>query len=294
MKDTVRLACEERIRIIPLVRVLPVRVLDKATLRTAKYRCIAASIAELGLIEPLVVYPQLDNAGFFMLLDGHIRLSILREVGWESCKCLIATDDEAFTYNHKVNRLSAIQEHFMIMRAIQGGLSAEEIGKSLNVDVSRIRQKRDLLEGICPEAVELLKERRANANALREMRKVSPMRQIEIAELMCASHNFSHNYARCLVATTPAEQLLEGDRGRETHGLTPDEISRMENEMAILGREFKILEEGHGRNVLNLVVVIGYIKQLLDSARAVRHLSQAHPEILTQFQKLAELRNLIE
>src|SRR5690606_33575047 len=109
-----------------------------------KYRCIAASIAELGLIEPLVVYPQLDNAGYFMLLDGHIRLSILREVGWESCKCLIATDDEAFTYNHKVNRLSAIQEHFMIMRAIQGGLSAEEIGKSLNVDVSRIRQKRDL------------------------------------------------------------------------------------------------------------------------------------------------------
>lgn len=35
--------------------------------------------------------------------------------------CLISDDDEAFTYNHKVNQLSAIQEHFMILRAINAG-----------------------------------------------------------------------------------------------------------------------------------------------------------------------------
>jgi len=294
MTDKVRLACEDRIRIVPLARILPTRVLDKPTLRTAKCRCISTSISALGLIEPLVIYPQRDSEGTFMLLDGHVRLTILRELGWESCKCLIATDDEAFTYNHKVNRLNPIQEHFMIRRAIKGGLSPEDIARSLNVDVARICLKRDLLDGICPEAVELLKEQRANAGTLRELRKVVPMRQIEIAELMCASHNFSHNYAKCLVTTTPADQLVEGERARDTHGLTPDEISRMEHEMALLGREFKVLEESHGKNVLNLVVVIGYIKQLLDSARVVRHLSQVHPEILTQFQKLAELRNLVE
>lgn len=294
MTNKVRLACEERIRIIPLARILPVRLPDKVTLRSSKCKCIAASIAELGLIEPLVVYPQRDNDGFFMLLDGNVRLSILRELGWESCKCLIATDDEAFTYNHKINRLNAIQEHFMILRAIKGGLSPDEIAKSLNVDVARICQKRDLLEGICPEAVELLRERRANVGTLRELRKVTPMRQIEIAELMCASHNFSHSYAKCLVTTTPVDQLIDSERGREAHGLTPDEISRMEHEMAVLGREFKVLEDSHGKNVLNLVVVIGYIKQLLDSARLVRHLSQTHPEILTQFQKLAEVRNLVD
>jgi hypothetical protein len=36
-------------------------------------------------------------------------------------KHLIATDDEGFTYNHKVNRLTAIQEHFMILRALKNG-----------------------------------------------------------------------------------------------------------------------------------------------------------------------------
>ena len=68
----------------------------------------------------------------------------------------------------------------------------------------------------------------------------------------------------------------------------------MEHEMAMLGREFKVLEESHGKNVLNLVVVIGYLKRLLDSARIVRYMSQRHPEILSQFQKLVELRNLTE
>src|SRR5208282_2675247 len=63
-------------------------------------------------------------------------------------------------YNHKVNPLTAIQEHFMIMEAIRNGVWEERIAKTLDVDVAAIRRKRDLLEGICPEAVQLLKEKR--------------------------------------------------------------------------------------------------------------------------------------
>jgi hypothetical protein len=33
----------------------------------------------------------------------------------------LARDDEAFTYNKRVNRLSIVQEHFMILRAIDRG-----------------------------------------------------------------------------------------------------------------------------------------------------------------------------
>jgi hypothetical protein len=34
------------------------RALDGGIRKTAKYRCIAASVRQLGLIEPLVVHPQ--------------------------------------------------------------------------------------------------------------------------------------------------------------------------------------------------------------------------------------------
>jgi RepB plasmid partitioning protein/ParB/Sulfiredoxin domain len=292
MSESVQLACQSEIVEIMLPKILPMRLLDAGIVKTSKYKCIQASIRELGLIEPLVVYPQPNIDGCFMLLDGHVRLMILKGLGAAVAKCLISTDDEGFTYNHKVNRLSAIQEHFMILRAIKNGVSEARIAQSLNVDLHSIRQKRDLLEGICSEAVKLLREKSASANALRELRKVKPMRQIEIAELMCAANNYSAGYSKCLVAATPAELLGDAERGKDIKGLSPEDISRMEHEMDSLGRDFKLIEESHGKNVLNLVLVVGYLRKLLENPRIVRHLSIQHPEILTEFQKLVEARNL--
>ena len=292
MKDQVRLACESEILEIPLAKILPMRLLDESIRKTRKYKCIEASIRELGLIEPLVVFPQPNSDGCFMLLDGQVRWMILKDLQIPSAKCLVSTDDEGFTYNHKVNRLSAIQEHFMIMRAIKNGVSESRIALALNVDVQSIRQKRDLLDGICPEAVQLLRDKRATGSTLREIRRVKPMRQIEISELMRAASNFSVGYAKCLVAATPVEHFIDSEKIKETRGLSPDDVSRMEHETESLGREFKLIEESHGRNVLNLVLVVGYLRKLMDNARVVRHLSQHHPEILVEFQKLIESRNL--
>lgn len=294
MSDNVRLACGPEVIMVPLEKILPMRLLDDGVRKSIKYKCIEASVKELGLIEPLVVFPQPNSDGAYMLLDGHVRHMILKGLNQAAAKCLIATDDEGFTYNHKVSRLTAIQEHFMVLRAIKNGVSETRIAKALDLDVGTIRQKRDLLDGICREAVDLLKDCRATGNAFRELRKVKPMRQIEIAELMCAAGNFSVGYTKCLVTATPEDQLLESGRTKETHGLTPEDISRMEHEMESLGREFKLIEESHGKNTLNLVLVIGYLRRLLDNARIVRFLSQNYPEILTEFQKLVETKNLNE
>jgi len=111
-------------------------------------------------------------------LDGHLRFEVLKEIGQKEVFCLVSTDDEAFTYNHKVNRISPIQEHFMILRAIEKGVSEERIAKTLNVDVAKIRQKRNLLESICAEVVELLKDKHFSPNAIRVLKKMKPMRQI--------------------------------------------------------------------------------------------------------------------
>ena len=208
--------------------------------------------------------------------------------------CLVATDDEGFTYNHKVNRLTAIQEHFMILKAVKNGVSEHDIASALDIDVAQIRKKRDLLVGICREAVELLKGKKAGAGAITQLRKVKPMRQIEMAELMCASHNFSISYAKCLIAATPPEQMLDEEATKDVDGLSPVEMARMEREMESLSKDFKQIEEIHGKNVLNLVIVLGYLKKLLDNARVVRYMAQTYPEILTEFQKIVESRGLEE
>jgi len=292
MTNRIRLACEPKIMLIPVSSILPVRKLSPAMCKTEKYRRIIASIREVGIVEPLVVYPQASGETQYVLLDGHVRLAVLKEMGQENVNCLVAMDDESFTYNHKVNPLSAIQEHFMIMEAIRQGVSEERIAKTLAVDVAAIRRKRNLLDGICPEAVQLLKNKRASAAAFREIRKVKAMRQIEMAELMVAANTFSASYAQCLLAATPQEQLLEPDKPKEVRGLSPEDMSRMEREMENLGQDLRSVEDSHGRNVLNLVLVSGYLKKLLENARVVRYLSQHCGEILAEFQKIVESKTL--
>lgn len=221
-----------------------------------------------------------------------MRLEILKESGRNAVDCLVAIDDEAFTYNHKVNQLSPIQEHYMILKVLNLGVSEDRIAKAINVDVSLIRKKRDLLEGICPEAIELLKHTRTSPDAFHQIRKVKPMRQIEIAELMVASNNYSASYAKCLYIATPAEQQIEPAQPKDANGFNADDIARMEREMESVTQDFRLIEESHGKNVLNLVLVVGYLKKLLDNARVVRYLSRYRPEVLSEFQKIVETKSL--
>jgi hypothetical protein len=94
------------------------------------------------------------------------------------------------------------------------------------------------------------------------------------------------------VAATPVDSLVEAERGRDNRGMSPEDVSRMEHESESLNREFRLVEESHGKNVLNLVLVVCYLRKILENPRVARHLSQHHPEILAEFQKLVEARNL--
>jgi hypothetical protein len=201
----------------------------------------------------------------------------------------VATDDEAFTYNKRVNRLAIIQEHKMIMTAIQKGVPEERLARALNVNISSIRSRRRLLEGICPEAADLLRDKHVPINSFHELRKLKPMRQIEAADLMVAMNRYTISYARSLVAATPESQLVE-KKQKKLKGLTPEQIARMETESANLQREFKMIEQDYGADHLDLVLAVGYIGRLLGNAKLVRYLAQYQPEILAEFQKISELQ----
>ncbi len=273
---------------LPVDKILPLRSLAKSVITSPRYLRIKASMEEIGIIEPPIVFPQKGHKGVYILLDGHIRLHITRSLSIESLFCLIATDDEAFTYNHKVNQLQPIQEHFMILRAIKDGVSEQRIAKALDLNIDTIKQKRDLLTGICPEAVELLRNRKVSAGAIREMKQVKPMRQIEMAEVMIASDNYSAAYAECLVLASPAGHLITDGQQTTPKGIENQDIARMQREMESMEAEFKLVQEEYGQNMLHLIVVIGYLRNLLDNAAVVRFLSKSEPEMLTEFQKIVD------
>src|SRR5687768_1132198 len=136
----VKLSFERTTLLIPLDHIVPSRKQKEKFRRTSKYQSILASIREIGIIEPLAVFPTPPAASTaspskasFLLLDGHLRFEALKDLGAETALCLISKDDEGFTYNRQVNRLSTIQEHLMIRRAIERGVASEKIAKALNV-----------------------------------------------------------------------------------------------------------------------------------------------------------------
>ena len=278
---------------IPLDQLFPLRKTNLRPEEQGKLKCIVASIKEIGVIEPLIVYPQegragRSGAGGYIILDGNIRYAILKDMKKPDAFCLIATDDEAYTYNHKVNNLSPIQEHFMILRAIEQGVSEEKIASTLAVDVLAIRKKRNLLDGICPEAVSLLKDRKATAESLRELRRVVPMRQIEIAELMCDLNCFSGVYAHSLYTATPEDQRLAEFRQKKDDVVDANDRERLRREMQNLHRELKVVEETYSDNALNLVVAARYVQSLLENGRVLRYLTQHHAELVRELKKIGE------
>jgi hypothetical protein len=281
----VRHAFEDASLRMPLANILPLRQLTASVLKSKKYAQIAASIEEVGIIEPPVVVRDRSNPEVFLLLDGHIRIDILKKRGDIEVVCLVATDDEAFTYNKRISRMAIIQEHRMILKAIERGVPEERLARALNVSISNIKQKKALLDGICPEAVSLLKDKHVPINTMEQLKKLKPVRQIEAIQLMSAVNKFTVTYARSIVAATPDDQMVNG-RKRPIIGLSEEQLQRMQIETESLNRDFRKVEEDFGADHLDLVIATGYVGKLLNNARVVGYLAQHHPDIFSEFQRL--------
>jgi len=277
---------------LPLEVILPIRKVRNPQKTIGRFQTIVASVKELGLIEPLMVFPEKNKSGHYLLMDGHLRFYALKELGVTEADCIICHQDESFTFNARINRVSPIQEHGMIMRAVKNGVTPERIAAALNLKVDRIHDTLNLLNGIHPEAIEIIKDKQVCQSAIRMLKKVIPLRQIEIAELMITANNFSQGYAHALLMGTPADQLVAPEKSKQVKGLSAEEVARMEQEMQSAEHDFKAVEQSYGDNVLNLTLAGAYVKKLLLNAKVIRFLSSKHPEIFSVFEDVAAMETL--
>ncbi len=293
LPDVVAHAFEDDCVTLAVDALLPVRVLRTATKSSKKYQQITASIREVGLVEPPVVARDPANPGTFLLLDGHVRIEVLKDLGIEQVECLVSTDDEAFTYNKRISRLSPVQEHRMIRRAIERGVLEEKIAKALDINPQSVRRKVRMLNGICDETVAILKDKPCPMAVFEILRKLKPLRQLEAAELLVNANNYSVAYASAILAGTPQTQLAEGSKPKRIKGITPEAMARMESELARLQESITSIQETYGQDHLHLTVVKGYLAKLLGNARVVRYLMQHRPEFLTEFQAIADMTSTL-
>lgn len=180
----------------------------------------------------------------------------------------------------------------MLRRAIERGVPPDRLARAFSVDISHIQKKINLLNGICPEATELLKDRQFSPELVRAIRKMKPTRQVECIELMASANNLTVAYAEALLVATPAALLVDGKKPTKLTGVTQEQMAKMEREMTNLQGQYRLVEQTYGQDVLNLVLAKGYLAKLLENESVATFLRQRQPYLLAEFELIVQTVSL--
>lgn len=290
---SIRLGFERDCVDVPLDKIHFTVPLPTGIKESVTYRQIRSSVQAIGLVEPIVVALNREQVGTFIVLDGRMRVEALRDLGTQRALCLISTDDEGYTYNKRVNRLSVVQAHRMIVRAAERGVSVQQLAEALNVSPGSIREKFRLLDGICSEAVALLADKPATYGMFHILKQMKPFRQIDVAQTMVNLGNYSVKLATAMLQNTPADQLTEEAATKSQSGTPTEALRRLERELAAMQADTRLLEEGYGPASLQLEIIKTHIgATLLENVAVVRWLAKNQPEYLQQLQRIADIKEL--
>lgn len=210
----------------------------------------------------------------------------MKSLGAKEARCLLSTDDEAYTYNRHVNYIPAVAQHFMLLEALKNGLTEERIAAALDVSLESIRTRRDMLNGICPEAVQVLIDKPVTPQVFTILRKMKAIRQIEAAEHMVAGGTYTIPFAKALLAVTKPEMLEDSPSSRQLAATSMAARSMLKEENDFLLRDLKAVEESYGTDVLTLTVSVGYLERLLGNPKIDKYLDRNHRDILQTLQKI--------
>ncbi|MBU9834264.1 ParB N-terminal domain-containing protein [Rahnella sp. L72c] len=255
-----------------------------------KYLQIKKSINSIGIIEPIVVYLD-SKLGKVKILDGHLRIEALKELGETEAICLVSTIYDTYTPNSKVSRITIIQEQKMIRKALKSGVSIEKLSEALGISIDILKGKINLLDGIDPEAVNLLANQNVPKATFYALRKMKNIRQIECACIMNNMENYSEKFSLSLLHNTQPNLLVDGQQGNDKEGHRKT-IDRLEREMAQVHIESEKLKESYGENTLRLVIMKSHIQKLLENTKILHWLLDNKNELLVELKKITNINSL--
>ena len=146
--------------------------------------------------------------------------------------------------------------------------------------MKRIRERQNMLRGIAPEAVELLKEKMIGIQVFGLLRKMKPMAQIGAVEMMISANRYTGAYTKVLLASMQPEKLVLPEKQTVLKGVSPEDIARMEREMERLQQQYRNVEENLGDTMFTLVVAKGYLTKLLKNDTIADYLNRHHGSML--------------
>jgi ParB family chromosome partitioning protein len=262
---------------IPLIRLRPLR--DREVSKR-EFDRILASIKVVGLIEPLVVYPEGDG---YVILDGVQRYRALLEMGVEIAPCIIGKEREAFTGNRMVNRVSPVQEHRMIEKSL-GEVDEESIAAALGISSISHRLKKTLLKQLHPNVAAAFDQGKINRACTREFTHVKLPRQKEILDAMEGYNDYSTAFARTLVVKTPPQQRDPHRRKNNPWDKTKQRKNDLLKQLADAEQKHDFYSRLYKQYTIDLLRMAIYARTLLTNTRIREYLERNHSVIAARFE----------
>lgn len=290
--DMIKCCFNEETVSLNISDLLPTKKMPLNYDRSEKFIQIKCTLKAIGLIEPILIYIDGDK-NEIKILDGHLRVEALKELGEVKVECLVSTVYDTYTPNTKVNQVTIIQIQKMLKDAIKAGVPIELLSSSLNVSVESLKGKISILNGISPKVIEILNDKNVPKATFQALKKMVPLRQLECANLMIKFDNFSKNFSHSLLQSSPKETLVETlsktPASKEGHKKI---IERLEKEMAHVHVDADKLKETYGSNSLKLTIIISHIKTLLENQILFRWMHKKKPDLLNELIKISEINSL--
>lgn len=257
---------------VPIVRLVP---RHERSANKAQLKRIEASLRSVGLIEPLIVYPDGEN---YEILDGCLRYRILLEMGVDTVPCLINPKRDGFTANRMVNQLSASQEMRMLRKSLEE-LDEKTIASALGFVSIGHRLNKGLLQKLDPLVAKAFNANKVILQVAKELAHVKNDRQVEILKLMESCNDYSVTFAKGLILKTPVSKRVKTS-GRTSPWARGDEkkneLIRKLQEAEMQQDFYSGLYRQYASNLLKLVI---YCRSLLGNPRVADYLKEHHPEV---------------
>jgi ParB family transcriptional regulator, chromosome partitioning protein len=264
---------------LPIVKLIP---RSERKVQAKYYKRIEASLRAVGLIEPLLVFPQEDH---YEILDGRLRYQILLEMGVETIPCILGEKRESFTGNRMVNHLSAAEEMRMLRKSLEE-LDEKTIADALGLNGIGHRLNEKILRHLDPRAIKAFESGKISRQCAQELTHVNPERQIEILNLMESCKDDSATFAKGLVLNTHPTK-----RNKLNGKKTPwSQADQKKSDLLKRLREaeqqqdfFSGLYRQYTTNLLKLVI---YVRSLVNNAKVRQYLEDRHPPRLALWEDI--------
>jgi hypothetical protein len=279
-------------RLYPVENLSPSRSIPVNVRSSNKYKQILTSIAEIGLIEPIIIF--ISDNGEHKVLDGHLRIEALKDLTITHAHCLISPVEDTYSYNKRVNHLTILQEQRMLQKAVESGVSVEKLCAVLGLSQGIINTRLRISEGISKEALALLADKNVSQNVFDVLRKIKPHKQMDFVTTMVTLNNVTKKFALSMLHALPAEHLVrKPDNAPEDKDMVKT-LARLEKEMAALQVETQDIQNEFAENNLNLMVVRSYIAKLLSKNEIIHWLYDNKSEYLDVLKKVLGVKHLNE